>query len=41
VVAPVGHDPTSPKGGRFSYHYSFHYHFCLWSGLYLNPRLSR
>ena len=24
---------------RFSYHYSFHYHHCLWSGLSLNPRL--
>jgi len=20
----------------FSYHYNFRYHFCLWSGLYLN-----
>jgi hypothetical protein len=27
---------TGVMPNRFSYHYSFHYHFCLWSGLYLN-----
>ena len=34
--APSRTRTGTPYSGGFSYHYSFRYHFCLWSGLYLH-----
>jgi hypothetical protein len=40
LVPGAGLEPARLVSERFSYHYSFHYPFSLWSGLYLHHSIA-